>query len=438
MATDIARGADGVDKNNIVSEIPETLKRLTLMLTKAFYGPEHYLVVDYVQRSTIIREERLREMLRVETRYLRQLLQPLKVDKFVKERIVAEEVEGRQRKVAYLFVNYKSLLNVTKYKIDHMRQKLEVREKDDVHKASYRCSGENCGMHYDAMDIGKIYDPFTQEMRCWQCTNVVLPDEQAGPTEETRSSLAKFNEQMAGIFTILRNLDGIRFARHILEPPISSVAESSDQGETRKVLQVGERAFSTAGRTRTDLYSSGITVSIGEGVSASTEAKPVVPWLQDRAPAAEAASSNMLLEEHNLVDNLPSLANPQSTAAAVQYDAEVPTLSAMETVDDTSQPADFMPKRDDISSLLDMESDISAADASSQPPASEIDPAPEREQVVGETAPSDDETHDADYIVVGGARVHINDVTDEMVQVMTAEEKEAYIRMMSNEEDEFY
>ena len=178
MATDTARGVDGTDKNNIVSEIPETLKRLTLMLTKAFYGPEHYLVVDYIQRSTIIREERLREMLRVETRYLRQLLQPLKVgldpqyalqpfkvDKFVKERIVAEEVEGRQRKVAYLFINYKSLLNVTKYKIDHMRQKLEVREKDDVHKASYRCSGESCGMHYDAMDIGKIYDPFTQEMR---------------------------------------------------------------------------------------------------------------------------------------------------------------------------------------------------------------------------------------------------------------------------------
>lgn len=189
--------------------------------------------------------------------HLRNSALCLQVDKFVKERIVNEEVEGRQRKAVYLFINYKSLLNVTKYKIDHMRQKLEVREKDDVHKSSYRCSGEHCGKHYDAMDIGKIYDPFTQEMRfvgpalinltkcfsCWQCTSPVVPDEHAGPTEETRSSLAKFNEQMAGIFTILRNLDGIRFARHILEPPIPSTADAAaaEQTETRKVLQVRSR-----------------------------------------------------------------------------------------------------------------------------------------------------------------------------------------------------
>lgn len=53
-------------------------------------------------------------------------------------------------------------------------------------------------------------------------------------------------------------------------------------------------------------------------------------------------------------------------------------------------------------------------------------------------ATSDDEPHEADFITVGGERVHIDDVTEEMVQKMTASEKEAYIRMMSTEEDEFY
>lgn len=78
MATEAARAADGATTNNVVAEVPDTLKRLTLMLTKAFYGLEHYVVVDYIQRNTIVREERLREILRLETRYLRQLLQPLK------------------------------------------------------------------------------------------------------------------------------------------------------------------------------------------------------------------------------------------------------------------------------------------------------------------------------------------------------------------------
>lgn len=45
----------------------------------------------------------------------------LKVDKILKERLVSEETDGRARKVNYYFINYKALLNVAKYKIDHMR-----------------------------------------------------------------------------------------------------------------------------------------------------------------------------------------------------------------------------------------------------------------------------------------------------------------------------
>lgn len=88
------------------------------------------------------------------------------MDKFIKERVVTEEGEGlRARKVNYYFVNYKGIINVTKYKLDHMRQKLEGREKDDVQRASYRCNTENCKKHFDSMDIGKIYDPDTHEMK---------------------------------------------------------------------------------------------------------------------------------------------------------------------------------------------------------------------------------------------------------------------------------
>lgn len=74
-------------------------------------------------------------------------------------------VDGKVRKFTYYFVNYKGALNVAKYKIDHIRQKLEVREKDDIHRAFYRCSNEGCKRQYDVMDMGKIFDPFTQEMR---------------------------------------------------------------------------------------------------------------------------------------------------------------------------------------------------------------------------------------------------------------------------------
>uniref|UniRef100_A0A914I6V3 Transcription initiation factor IIE subunit alpha N-terminal domain-containing protein n=1 Tax=Globodera rostochiensis TaxID=31243 RepID=A0A914I6V3_GLORO len=134
------------EDKKVLTEIPENLKHLVLVL------------------KDIIKEDELRDLCKIDQRQLRKLLITLKVDKIVKERLVPEEVDGKLRKINYLFINYKAVINVAKYKIDHIRQKLEVREKDDVNRAHYRCTGINCKRQYDAMDIGKIYDPFSQEM----------------------------------------------------------------------------------------------------------------------------------------------------------------------------------------------------------------------------------------------------------------------------------
>uniref|UniRef100_A0A915LZ42 Transcription initiation factor IIE subunit alpha N-terminal domain-containing protein n=1 Tax=Meloidogyne javanica TaxID=6303 RepID=A0A915LZ42_MELJA len=195
-------------------------------------------------------------------------------------------VDGKVRKFTYYFVNYKGALNVAKYKIDHIRQKLEVREKDDIHRAFYRCSNEGCKRQYDVMDMGKIFDPFTQEMRCWQCHSLVEQDELAsGPSSTTRSSMAKFNEQMTGIFSLLKQMDGIRFGREITEPTIQAPIFKSEgetiELETRKVASgLGQRAFFGAGKTRSDLYGGDITVSIGDdNIEKTLEAKAEIPWL---------------------------------------------------------------------------------------------------------------------------------------------------------------
>ncbi|VBB25654.1 unnamed protein product, partial [Acanthocheilonema viteae] len=171
-------------KGMILDELPENLIRFASLMVKTFYGKEHYVVLDYVQRNKCIKEDDLRQLIKFDQRFLRIILMQLKVDKILKERLVSEEMDGRTRKINYYFINYKALLNVAKYKIDHMRQRLEVKDKDEVHKASYRCTG--CQYQYDAMEMDKIFDPVTQELFCWRCQQIVEPDETAGPTDETR------------------------------------------------------------------------------------------------------------------------------------------------------------------------------------------------------------------------------------------------------------
>ncbi|KAI6217560.1 Transcription initiation factor IIE subunit alpha [Aphelenchoides fujianensis] len=280
----------------LIAEVPDRLKALSLILVKAFYGLQHYVLLDFIQRNVCVKEDQIRDILKIEHRLLRTLL----VDKFVKERTIAEEMDGRARKVNYYHVNYKAILNVTKYKIDHMRQKIEVREQDNVRKASYVCTG--CKRNYDAMDVGKIYDVLAVRREGGR-------RQDRRPTEETRSSLAKFNNQMAGIFSMLQEMDGVRFARNILEPPIAlaGAVKTEEPADGKRALQVGERMFSTATKGRSEIYSNGITVSIGDRAEAQIEAKAAVPWLQhnahnESAPAPAFANGTEPTAESQLTE----------------------------------------------------------------------------------------------------------------------------------------
>lgn len=66
----------------LVYEVPESLKNLTLKLIKTFYGIEHYVITDYIQSNVIIKEENLRDLLKLDQRTLRLFLQTLKVGYF--------------------------------------------------------------------------------------------------------------------------------------------------------------------------------------------------------------------------------------------------------------------------------------------------------------------------------------------------------------------
>lgn len=80
--------------------------------------------------------------------------------------------------------------------------------------------------------------------RCWQCTHPVNADESAGPSEETRVSMAKFNEQMSGMFSIIQTLGDIRFSMEILEPPITELTKEEAPAEAgHKILRVCNRHF---------------------------------------------------------------------------------------------------------------------------------------------------------------------------------------------------
>ncbi|KAL3994663.1 TFIIE alpha subunit family protein [Acanthocheilonema viteae] len=370
-------------KGMILDELPENLIRFASLMVKTFYGKEHYVVLDYVQRNKCIKEDDLRQLIKFDQRFLRIILMQLKVDKILKERLVSEEMDGRTRKINYYFINYKALLNVAKYKIDHMRQRLEVKDKDEVHKASYRCTG--CQYQYDAMEMDKIFDPVTQELFCWRCQQIVEPDETAGPTDETRSSLARFNEQMTPFFSMLQSLYGIRLARHLVEPSIKAVDNILIEPDGKRVIAVGERSFddqTTA--SRSTMYQNSIMVSIVEdGATPNIEPKKLVPWLhsnqKDEQPTDSLVSSDSPADSNGIIGPEKSK-NDIDSLLVTEFEEVKPEMSLTESTQETAyEPAG-------------MESD------------------------------------DDEVILVAGKKYYLDEITPELVSQMNASEKEIYIQ----------
>lgn len=59
--------------------VPEFLKNFILTISKTFYGTEHFVIADYIQRNVCVNEERLRQLLKFDPRSLKPILVALKV-----------------------------------------------------------------------------------------------------------------------------------------------------------------------------------------------------------------------------------------------------------------------------------------------------------------------------------------------------------------------
>lgn len=87
-----------------------------------------------------MKEDDICELLKFEKKMLRARIAVLRNDKFIQVRLKMETgADGKAQKVNYYFINYKSFVNVVKYKLDLMRKRMETEERDATSRASFKC-----------------------------------------------------------------------------------------------------------------------------------------------------------------------------------------------------------------------------------------------------------------------------------------------------------
>lgn len=400
-----------MSEERLVTEVPSSLKQLARLVVRGFYSIEDALIVDMLVRNPCMKEDDICELLKFERKMLRARISLLKNDKFIQVRLRMETgPDGKAQKVNYYFINYKSFVNVVKYKLDLMRKRLETEERDATSRASFKCP--NCLKTFTDLEADQLFDFMTSEFRCTYCREVVEEDQSAMPKKDSRLLLAKFNEQLEPLYILLREVEGIKLAPEVLEP--EPVDISTIRGLDKKPMPMGGETWSGEA-TRNSGFAveeARVDVTIGDDSNntnvVNRKEQPI--WMSE---------STVITNNDPLLDATRQL-----------------TENLTEEMDSTSNS-----KTDDIMSVLlahEKKASNNAANALKALPNESDSSSDEmtevKEDVVEVETMDSDEEDDSNIptVMVGSKTYSITDVNDAVIAQMNQSEKEIYIQVFQD------
>ncbi|NXY56853.1 T2EA factor, partial [Callaeas wilsoni] len=300
-----------MEEQNIPSEVPAALKRLAKYIARGFYGVECSLALDVLICYPCVKEDDLLQLLKYERKQLRTVLNTLKADKLVKLRMQVETgPNGKSTRHNYYYINYKVLVDVVKYKLDHVRQKIEADERDSTTRSSFKCP--SCSSTYTDLEVNQLFDAFTGTFRCTYCNTEVEEDGSAFPKHDARTLLAKFNEQIEPVFVLLRETEDTVLPYDLLEPQPTEIPELSESFDPKlgsSVLESCSRPEKRAHRSSAFglTYTQNLTIDVQDSKhkkktkEKATEKQPI--WLSQSTVEGAPTATNSTVGKFNALAN---------------------------------------------------------------------------------------------------------------------------------------
>lgn len=369
--------AFGEERGMIDAEIPQELVELTRKVVRAFYSPIDVVIMDLLLNERCVKDSDIVAMIGVHQRHIQGELSKLLKDQFIKKISrydpTEEVVEGEtQMKHDYYFINYETLVNVVRLRIYMMTRATNTETTQKAIKQTTMSCG-TCGQEFTDLDMARIMDIMTGLMKCVICEGEVVyhdRDTTVSARDKNTANIATFNKQLNPITELLKNCEPIVIKLAVLEPPPSTKRYTSDSRNVKKprLLQSAPGANEFKQETVIDFGDEGNTI------------------ISKAAPSFHSQS-------------LFSISNGQEPAFSK------PVVPKAEPI--------FEPDKPD---------DAAIRDALEQAKSNVVNAA----EPVTVVPDDDDDNDDETIVMVGGKNVAFEDITDEHISAMTAEEKEKY------------
>ena len=199
-------------------ELKVLLKRFVQLVAHAFYQPKEFLFIDLLVKNTILSEEVLAKRLHSEARQLRAVTHQFERDKMIRTKSVnTTKPEGRAQKISYYYIDYQMFVNVVRYRLFKMGDKLELEERCSE-RTNYFCTRSHCLPNYTELDMDKLLDS-TGSLICERCGSLVEEDEKKTQSS-TINSIAKLNLQLKPIYELLKQFKGSTVPYDMVEPSL--------------------------------------------------------------------------------------------------------------------------------------------------------------------------------------------------------------------------
>nr|CAH0103976.1 unnamed protein product [Daphnia galeata] len=405
-----------------VHEVPSSLKQLARLVARAFYTIEDALIIDMLVRNPCMKDDDISDLLKFERKMLRGRITLLRNDKFLQTRLKMETVEGKSQKVNYYYINYKIFVNIVKYKLDHMRKKMETSERDATSRASFHCPG--CKKNFTDLEADRLFNPMdpTGEFKCNFCGAVVVEDESALPKTDSRQLMARFNDQMEPLYKLLREVEDVKLAPALLEPEptdISHLQRDAD-GKPKTRGPLGENWSGEAtrgGGFRLDEQRVDVTIGDNMIVKKGEVRKEAPIWMRESTVDNEAATSStdniagpVMMDEMELPTLTSEKNRNQEDIMSVLMELEKPSTKAAVPADSSDDEAaarslldQITPAANAIQRQVQYDSDVELMDSDSE--------------------------EEVPMVRVGNLEFPVHEVPSEQIARMTPSEKDAYVQL---------
>jgi transcription initiation factor TFIIE subunit alpha len=432
--------------------VPPALQRLVRIVLRTFYTIEHSLLMDLLIRKPCMKEDELESLLRFERKQLRALIAQLRTDKMLKARLKMETgPDGKATRQNYHYINYKAFVNVVKYKLDHMRRKIETEERDSTSRSSFVCT--ECKMAFTDLQVDQLCDYTTGMLKCSNCGSLVDEDPNVKPQADARLVLAKFNDQMAPLYLLLKEVEDIKLPSDLLEPEPSDnnggMAGNRNDNRPAATVHIETGDLWRSGQRRGDLWTMDMDTSFTvklEGNDAVNSIKtengvsdgkrPVKKeqpaWLTtstidydtpdghvnggpSTGPIASTSTSNRRINEYD---------RNNGNAYPIPGDGE----SAMAVISKEILETLMQNERDGSEGFAEALSYLRAPDQLNENPFAYQNGTDSQDEDGDVIMDSDDED-EGPHVRVGGRKMRLRDMDESIVEQMTPSELTEYIKL---------